>query len=298
LKDVFEYIRFPRMKPTDIRDYVETSGVVPLHLILEAYRYAAIPEVTMHDKNNSIRFNARHGNTTFGFDHSRCPNYITLSGHNMTATNGSAVMCQTVLADKGFREGSHYWECVIEQTASVSDIMIGVVDDHSEPNDFLSHTKNGFAIYGNNGNKYHNRNGTSYHSRGFLKGDIIGVLLDLVKDSLWFFINGEPVSKEPAYKHITKSLQNGALLYPAVTLYAPKDRVTLNTRPPFDAIESITLSSTFNNFKSSLQRSDSNNSGDRDSSAAGARLPPKPANNSSTNTLYETHPARALSNEW
>jgi len=124
-----------------------------------------------------------------------------------------------------------YWEVTIDKTAHVSDIMVGMVDINANFNDFLSHTKNGFALYGNNGQKYHNRSGLNYAPTGFRTGDTVGVYVDFKRDSIWFFINGKNVAPTPAFTSISTGLTKGVgKLYPSVTLYAAGDQVTLNPK--------------------------------------------------------------------
>jgi len=235
VKDVLNYVRFPRMRPTDIRDIIEPDGIVPLHLILEAYRISAIAEeeLSQVDRESPRIKSRKGGKTKFSFDPKKCARGITLSDHNKSVSNGPSIMCQTVLGNKGFREGKHYWECKIEQTAVVSDIMIGIVDNFADLNDFLSHTRNGFALYGNNGHKYHNRKGLPFAKMGFRTGDSVGVLVDFTKDSISFFMNGKPITDTYAYTKITEGLGKNDKFYPAVTLYAPNDKVTLNTKAAF-----------------------------------------------------------------
>jgi len=165
----------------------------------------------------------------FSFDPSKCAPYIKLLNNNRTVVNGTSSISGTVLADKGFQEGKHYFECKIDQSTTVSDIMIGIVDSQVDLHNFLSHTKNGFALYGNNGSKYHNRMGSAYASTGFTTGDVVGVYVDFTEDTISFVLNGKPLSDKPAYTGISKGLVKGDMFYPAVTLYAANDKVTINT---------------------------------------------------------------------
>lgn len=220
--EIVDYIRFPQMKPTDLRDQIEKnySSLVPKKYILEAYRFYTIPKSV-----KSHRAEPRHGRASLKFSSDKKSSHVILSNNDLTAkitTLGSRTVC----ADVEWTTGVHYFEVHIDNTESTSNIMVGVADKNSVPYDsFLSHFSRGWAIYAHGGEKYHNCT-SSLYTTGFSTDTTVGVEVNMNDGTLRFFING--INMGIAFSNLTGSVS------PAVTLYNIKDQVTIspNARVP------------------------------------------------------------------
>lgn len=66
LADVLPFIRFPTLTATEILEHIEPTRVVPTELLLEAYRYHALPDRLSHeDLITHRRFKVREGSLFF-----------------------------------------------------------------------------------------------------------------------------------------------------------------------------------------------------------------------------------------
>lgn len=219
LKAVIEYIRFPIMKPIELRTVIEKQygDIVPTKLLLEAYQFQVLGNI------QTPRTVQRKSKTQIAFNPKQKSKWIALEEKDTVArsTRGLDSKPQTCLTNLVFnKRGKFYWEIEIIDTVSPSDIMIGIVDPNNVSfGNFFTHTPRGWGWYANTGAVYHQSLASNY-AESFGKGDIIGVLLDLDKEgSLSFFKNEKYMGI--AFKNIQGPV------CPAVTIYHPSDKVRI-----------------------------------------------------------------------
>jgi len=219
---IVEYIRFPRMKPLELRDHIEKEykDVVPRLYILEAYKYHALPKSV-----KSIRAHERYNRSSYKWSTTNKSANIILSNGDLTAkmnSQGSRTVCADVL----WSSGVHYFEVTIDSSDAKSNIMVGVADPGYVGMDmFMSHNSRGWAISSPSGERHHNSMSNAYGS-AFGKGTVVGVLVDLSTREIRFFVNGTDLG-------VAFSNLNGSVS-PCISLYGKNDQVTLNSqaRPP------------------------------------------------------------------
>mmetsp|Transcript_11976 Transcript_11976/g.17808 ORF Transcript_11976/g.17808 Transcript_11976/m.17808 type:complete len:580 (+) Transcript_11976:106-1845(+) len=222
MKEIVEYIRFPIMTVNELKEKIEKeySHVVPAEYILEAYKvHANVPNVTP-----SIRTRKRTKPISYTWNTDKKPKSARLTNKNLTVSSTLKKSAPTtVTASMDFKTGIHYWTVYIEAAPSTSDIMVGVTNPHFSGNDrFLSHHSNGWGISCNGGKRCHNSVLTDYANMNIGRGDTIGVLLNLEKKTLEFFVNGN--SMGIAFSNVSGPVT------PAVTLYHQNERATLSPK--------------------------------------------------------------------
>lgn len=129
---------------------------------------------------------------------------------------------RTVIAEKGFSSGVHKWEVIIEKCTVTANIMIGVCEKTHALNNYIGQTSAhpGWSYYGaTTGYTYHNGNSNSNYGQKMQEKDVIGVTLDMDDGTLSFSRNGEDLGIAFSSELL------GRVLYPAVSLYDPGDRV-------------------------------------------------------------------------
>jgi len=100
-------------------------------------------------------------------------------------------MFKTVISDKAFVRGLHFWSLKVSET-TVGELKIGVSCTKGESflNAAFSDTDSGFAFYSpgtlRNGS---NANGSKYGTK-LLKNSIVDILLNMNKGTLSFRIDG------------------------------------------------------------------------------------------------------------
>ncbi|XP_021084474.1 E3 ubiquitin-protein ligase TRIM9 isoform X8 [Mesocricetus auratus] len=168
----------------------------------------------------------------FAFDPGSAHSDIIFSNDNLTVTC-SSYDDRVVLGKTGFSKGVHYWELTIDRYDNHPDPAFGVARIDVMKDVMLGKDDKAWAMYVDNNRSWfmHNNSHTNRTEGGITKGATIGVLLDLNRKTLTFFINNEQQGPI-AFENVE------GLFFPAVSLNRnvqltvsfPRSRSTLGFR--------------------------------------------------------------------
>ncbi|XP_059552088.1 E3 ubiquitin-protein ligase TRIM9 isoform X6 [Myotis daubentonii] len=161
----------------------------------------------------------------FAFDPGSAHSDIIFSNDNLTVTC-SSYDDRVVLGKTGFSKGVHYWEITVDRYDNHPDPAFGVARIDVMKDVMLGKDDKAWAMYVDNNRSWfmHNNSHTNRTEGGIAKGATIGVLLDLNRKTLTFFVNDEqqgPIAFE----------NMEGLFFPAVSLNR-NVQVTLHTGLP------------------------------------------------------------------
>ncbi|XP_013010123.1 E3 ubiquitin-protein ligase TRIM9 isoform X5 [Cavia porcellus] len=161
----------------------------------------------------------------FAFDPGSAHSDIIFSNDNLTVTC-SSYDDRVVLGKTGFSKGVHYWELTIDRYDNHPDPAFGVARMDVMKDVMLGKDDKAWAMYVDNNRSWfmHNNSHTNRTEGGISKGATIGVLLDLNRKTLTFFINDEQQGPI-AFENVE------GLFFPAVSLNR-NVQVTLHTGLP------------------------------------------------------------------
>ncbi|XP_078464737.1 E3 ubiquitin-protein ligase TRIM9-like [Lampetra planeri] len=128
----------------------------------------------------------------FPFDGKSAHADMVLSNDGLTATCGTSDD-RVVLGAAGFTRGAHYWEFTLDRYDGRPDPAFGVARVEVAREAMLGRDDRAWAMYVDNNRSWfiHNNSHTGRAEGGIGKGSTVGVLLDLNKRTLTFFINEE-----------------------------------------------------------------------------------------------------------
>uniref|UniRef100_A0A8C7Z3Y9 Tripartite motif containing 67 n=1 Tax=Oryzias sinensis TaxID=183150 RepID=A0A8C7Z3Y9_9TELE len=126
----------------------------------------------------------------FTFDPSSAHRDIVLSNENLTVSCNS-YDDRVVLGTAAFSKGVHYWEVRIDRYDNHPDPAFGVARINTMKDMMLGKDDKAWAMYVDNNRSWfmHNNSHTNRAEGGINKGSTVGILLDLVKRTLTFYIN-------------------------------------------------------------------------------------------------------------
>uniref|UniRef100_G1LUE8 Tripartite motif containing 9 n=1 Tax=Ailuropoda melanoleuca TaxID=9646 RepID=G1LUE8_AILME len=161
----------------------------------------------------------------FAFDPGSAHADIIFSNDNLTVTC-SSYDDRVVLGKTGFSKGVHYWELAVDRYDNHPDPAFGVARVDVMKDVMLGKDDKAWAMYVDNHRSWfmHNNSHTNRTEGGIAKGATIGVLLDLNRKTLTFFINDEQQGPI-AFENVE------GLFFPAVSLNR-NVQVTLHTGLP------------------------------------------------------------------
>ncbi|XP_066198304.1 E3 ubiquitin-protein ligase TRIM9 isoform X10 [Saccopteryx leptura] len=161
----------------------------------------------------------------FAFDPGSAHSDIIFSNDNLTVTC-SSYDDRVVLGKTGFSKGVHYWELTVDRYDNHPDPAFGVARMDVMKDVMLGKDDKAWAMYVDNNRSWfmHNNSHTNRTEGGITKGATIGVLLDLNRKTLTFFINDEQQGPI-AFENVE------GLFFPAVSLNR-NVQVTLHTGLP------------------------------------------------------------------
>ncbi|KAJ4456297.1 hypothetical protein PAPYR_8537 [Paratrimastix pyriformis] len=154
----------------------------------------------------------------------------TFSDDNRTFTTSAGATGNTVfLAERGFSEGTHYWEVVVHQM-KISDMLVGITvgcelvqqlrgSATAIPWVSVSYNQTGAIYCGPL-----SRGPSEYHAK-FETGSVLGFRLDADQREMAVYCNGEP---QVVVTHLPP-LGPGQLYYPAASVYFPGDSLEIRT---------------------------------------------------------------------
>ncbi|XP_053499376.1 E3 ubiquitin-protein ligase TRIM9 isoform X1 [Ictalurus furcatus] len=128
----------------------------------------------------------------FSFDPTSAHRDIVMSNENQTVSCNS-YDDRVVLGTAAFSKGVHYWELSIDRYDNHPDPAFGVARINTAKDAMLGKDDKAWAMYVDNNRSWfmHNNSHTNRAEGGITKGSTVGVLLDLMKHTLTFFINKE-----------------------------------------------------------------------------------------------------------
>ncbi|XP_030261609.1 E3 ubiquitin-protein ligase TRIM9 isoform X3 [Sparus aurata] len=128
----------------------------------------------------------------FTFDPSTAHRDIVLTNENQTVSCNS-YDDRVVLGTAAFSKGTHYWEVAIDRYDNHPDPAFGVARINTMKDMMLGKDDKAWAMYVDNNRSWfmHNNSHTNRAEGGITKGSTVGILLDLTKHTLTFFINKE-----------------------------------------------------------------------------------------------------------
>ncbi|XP_036437161.1 tripartite motif-containing protein 67 isoform X1 [Colossoma macropomum] len=128
----------------------------------------------------------------FTFDPTSAHRDIVLSNENQTVSCNS-YDDRVVLGTAAFSKGVHYWELSVDRYDNHPDPAFGVARINTLKDVMLGKDDKAWAMYVDNNRSWfmHNNSHTNRAEGGITKGSTVGVLLDLTKHTLTFFINKE-----------------------------------------------------------------------------------------------------------
>ncbi|XP_056261081.1 E3 ubiquitin-protein ligase TRIM9 isoform X1 [Seriola aureovittata] len=128
----------------------------------------------------------------FTFDPTSAHRDIVLSNENQTVTCNS-YDDRVVLGTAAFSKGTHYWEVCIDRYDNHPDPAFGVARINTMKDMMLGKDDKAWAMYVDNNRSWfmHNNSHTNRAEGGITKGSTVGILLDLSKHTLTFYINKE-----------------------------------------------------------------------------------------------------------
>uniref|UniRef100_A0A672N3N3 Tripartite motif containing 67 n=1 Tax=Sinocyclocheilus grahami TaxID=75366 RepID=A0A672N3N3_SINGR len=126
----------------------------------------------------------------FTFDPTSAHRDIVLSNENQTLTCNS-YDDRVVLGTAAFSRGVHYWELSVDRYDNHPDPAFGVARINTMKDMMLGKDDKAWAMYVDNNRSWfmHNNSHTNRAEGGITKGSTVGILLDLTKHTLTFFIN-------------------------------------------------------------------------------------------------------------
>ncbi|XP_072828375.1 tripartite motif-containing protein 67 isoform X5 [Vicugna pacos] len=138
----------------------------------------------------------------FTFDPNSGHRDIILSNDNQTATC-SSYDDRVVLGTAAFSKGVHYWELHVDRYDNHPDPAFGVARASVVKDMMLGKDDKAWAMYVDNNRSWfmHCNSHTNRTEGGVCKGATVGVLLDLNKHTLTFFINGQQQGPT-AFSHV------------------------------------------------------------------------------------------------
>ncbi|KAM9778807.1 E3 ubiquitin-protein ligase TRIM9 isoform 5-T5 [Syngnathus typhle] len=128
----------------------------------------------------------------FAFDPTSAHRDIVLSNENQTVSCNS-YDDRVVLGTAAFSKGTHYWEVRIDRYDNHPDPAFGIARINTVKDMMLGKDEKAWAMYVDNNRSWfmHNNSHTNRAEGGITKGATVGILLDLTKRTLTFFINKE-----------------------------------------------------------------------------------------------------------
>ncbi|XP_064365353.1 tripartite motif-containing protein 67 isoform X6 [Dromaius novaehollandiae] len=138
----------------------------------------------------------------FTFDPSSAHRDIVLSNDNQTATCNS-YDDRVVLGTATFSKGVHYWELHVDRYDNHPDPAFGIARINVVKDMMLGKDDKAWAMYVDNNRSWfmHCNSHTNRTEGGVSKGATVGVLLDLNKHNLTFYINGQQQGP-PAFENV------------------------------------------------------------------------------------------------
>ncbi|XP_077202688.1 tripartite motif-containing protein 67 isoform X1 [Paroedura picta] len=138
----------------------------------------------------------------FTFDPSSAHRDIVLSNDNQTATC-SSYDDRVVLGTAAFSKGVHYWELHVDRYDNHPDPAFGIARINVVKDMMLGKDDKAWAMYVDNNRSWfmHCNSHTNRTEGGVSKGATVGVLLDLNKHTLTFYINGQQQGP-PAFENV------------------------------------------------------------------------------------------------
>ncbi|XP_073790144.1 tripartite motif-containing protein 67 isoform X2 [Danio rerio] len=126
----------------------------------------------------------------FTFDPTSAHRDIVLTNENQTVTCNS-YDDRVVLGTAAFSKGVHYWELSVDRYDNHPDPAFGVARINTMKDMMLGKDDKAWAMYVDNNRSWfmHNNSHTNRAEGGISKGSTVGILLDLTKHTLTFFIN-------------------------------------------------------------------------------------------------------------
>ncbi|KAM7289256.1 E3 ubiquitin-protein ligase TRIM9 [Ixodes scapularis] len=153
----------------------------------------------------------------FALDPGSCHPDVVLSDENVTARCESYEH-RVVLGSLGFSRGVHYWEATVDRCDNDADVVLGVARGDVAKDVMLGKDDKGWSMYIDHQRSWFLHADRHEHrvDGGVERGAVLGVLLDLERRQLSFYVNDE---RQGPCVVLGPPIQGpGAALFPAFSL--------------------------------------------------------------------------------
>ncbi|XP_078489974.1 E3 ubiquitin-protein ligase TRIM9 [Ciona intestinalis] len=207
---------------------------------------------------------------------------VRLSNNNCTVTSNS-FDDRVVLGSVGFSRGIHYWEFSVDRYEGRPDPSFGVAFYDVDKSQLLGKESRGWGMYIDESRSWlmHANEHSNRHEVGIKVGSRVGVLLDIARSLLSFYVDGKPqgnpMTLPTSQGNYHPSGRKQALYFPAISVNRNVE-VTLHTglRSPIQPLQlyrnRMQESSSYSGF-SRIQRSPDCPHRGRNLSSSDLRLP-------------------------
>jgi len=180
------YIRFA-MLPLNVTNTLANEALVPKQYLFEAFKYHAVASFdtqTLLGSENP-RFKPRRYLCTVTWDRNWHGLNIEVSRNGRVATKTVSSWYSVACGSQGFREGKHFWAVKVDG----AEAYVGfTLKENTSLDNYLGGNPYSWAF--RPGYKYSAVHGNGFYGQAFVRGDVIGVLLDMTNGSASFYKNG------------------------------------------------------------------------------------------------------------
>jgi hypothetical protein len=211
LEPLVKFIDFWRISGQVLADIIEPLEIIPVEIIMSAYRYMA-------RSNNSNLNNIRGipqtiNESDYVWDESGCGSKLIIENDGKVVRANGNSSHQNVRAKMILVKGIFEWDVIIEKWCN--DSWIGVcASENFDYENFAGNQPTGWAL-GSSGNCWNSGSTFFHYCPSFGVGTIITVHLDMNKRSCAFTVNGTKYPEVSEWDNLSSKL------YPVVSLKHP-----------------------------------------------------------------------------
>eukprot|EP01094_Clydonella_sp_ATCC50884_P027328 TRINITY_DN7813_c0_g1_i1.p1 TRINITY_DN7813_c0_g1~~TRINITY_DN7813_c0_g1_i1.p1 ORF type:complete len:508 (-),score=155.19 TRINITY_DN7813_c0_g1_i1:157-1680(-) len=212
------HLRLPLIPAKDIVGVVEPSGLLSLKQCYWALAYQSTGHVPRKAPDNWLQPRNQVTPAAAPWKWDKCHPLLRVAGNEITRT-GDENGHHSAMSNTPFISGRSYFEVSLAQLSRTGSdfVIIGLVREVFNPSTYVGGCPDSWG-YSIRSVKYHSGK-DSYYGQVCNEGDTIGVMYDSIRGEITFFRNR--ITMGVAFSDVS------GVVYPAVTLYTPSDRVTV-----------------------------------------------------------------------